>query len=212
MPATNPEVTCLRGRLWICLALVAATVAVYWPVTRFGFINFDDPSYVVENKSVAQGLTWPGIVWAFQTGHSANWHPLTWLSHMLDVQVFGLQAGPHHLVNLLFHVANTLLLFLVLQRMTGAVWRSAFVAGLFALHPLPARTWLMLSPKAANSKQPSPNIALCSKPLPATSRSGTASALFSPCREIWRKPLPNSVKCFAPTRGRQAHTATSPMR
>ena len=83
-----------------------------------------------------QGVTWSAILWALQTGHAANWHPVTWLSHMLDVQLFGLHAGPHHLVNLLFHTANTLLLFLLFQGMTGALWRSAFVAALFALHPL----------------------------------------------------------------------------
>ena len=95
-----------------------------------------DIDYVTENRIVRQGLTWHGVAWAFQTVHAANWHPLTWLSHMLDVQIFGLQPSPHHLVNLLFHIANTILLFLLLRRMTSALWRSAFVAALFALHPL----------------------------------------------------------------------------
>jgi protein O-mannosyl-transferase len=136
MLTTNPELHSARAKLWICLALVAGAVAVYWPVTRSAFINFDDPDYVTQNTYVLSGLTWPGIAWAFQAGHSANWHPLTWLSHMLDVQLFGLQPGPHHLVNLLFHIANTLLLFLLFRRLTGATWRSAFVAALFAVHPL----------------------------------------------------------------------------
>ena len=121
---------------WICAGLALATLAVYWPVTQFDFINYDDIDYVTENRIVRQGLTWHGVAWAFQTVHAANWHPLTWLSHMLDVQIFGLQPSPHHLVNLLFHIANTILLFLLLRRMTSALWRSAFVAALFALHPL----------------------------------------------------------------------------
>ena len=136
MPAIVPEVSSRRVKLWICLALVAATLAVYWPVMRFAFINFDDTEYITENPYVLSGLTWHGVVWALQTGHSANWHPLTWLSHMLDVQLLGPQPGSHHLVNLLFHTANTILLFLLFQRMTGAMWRSAFVAVLFAVHPL----------------------------------------------------------------------------
>src|SRR5208282_1193673 len=92
--------------------------------------------YVSENADVSGGLTWHGVWWAFTTGAAANWHPLTWLSHMLDVQLYGAAPGPHHLTNLLFHIANTLLLFGLLHRMTGALGRSAFVAGLFALHPL----------------------------------------------------------------------------
>lgn len=121
--------------LWGCLALVVATLAVYGQVSRFEFINLDDQAYVTQNEHVLQGLSWQGIVWAFQTGHASNWHPLTWLSHMLDAQLFGLRAGWHHLTNLLFHVANTILVFVVLRKMTGALWRSVFVAGLFALHP-----------------------------------------------------------------------------
>jgi protein O-mannosyl-transferase len=136
MPLPTCELTSSRTRLWICLGLVAITLAVYWPVTRSGFINFDDPDYVTQNAYVQSGLTWPGVGWAFRTGHSANWHPLSWLSHMLDVQLFGLNGGAHHLVNLLFHIANTLLLFLLFQKLTGATWRSAFVAALFAVHPL----------------------------------------------------------------------------
>src|SRR5438552_16430602 len=84
----------------------------------------------------ARGLTWNGVAWAFTTGHASNWHPLTWLSHMVDVQLYGMHAGGHHLTNLFFHIVNTLLLFGVLHRMTGAVGRSGFVAALFAVHPL----------------------------------------------------------------------------
>ncbi len=112
------------------------TVAVYAPVYRHDFIDFDDAQYVFENWHVANGLTVKGTLWAFTTTHEANWHPLTWLSHMLDCQVFGVKPGPQHLVNLLIHIANTLLLFMFLQGVTGAPWKSAFVAAFFALHPL----------------------------------------------------------------------------
>ena len=123
-------------RRLICFALVMVTVVVYWRVGGFEFINFDDPDYVTENEFVRQGLTWKGIVWAFTSAYASNWHPLTWISHMMDVQVFGLHAGGHHFVSVLFHAANAVLLFLWLQRLTGAQWRSAIVAGLFAWHPL----------------------------------------------------------------------------
>jgi tetratricopeptide (TPR) repeat protein len=119
-----------------CVVLAAVTLAIYWPVTRCEFIHIDDPAYVSENSAVTQGLHWQSIAWAFRANEQANWHPLTWLSHMLDVQLFGLRAAAHHLVNVGFHVANALLLFLVLLRLTGALWRCLFVAALFALHPL----------------------------------------------------------------------------
>jgi tetratricopeptide (TPR) repeat protein len=121
---------------WAALGLVGLTLAVYASVWHAEFVRFDDPDYVTQNPQVTAGLTWDGIKWALTTGHAANWHPLTWLSHMLDVQVFGMSAGPHHLTNLAFHVINTLLLFTALRRMTGAVGRSAFAAALFAVHPL----------------------------------------------------------------------------
>jgi protein O-mannosyl-transferase len=122
--------------IWICVLLAAVTAAAFAPVVTYEFINFDDPAYVSVNLHVMDGLHWKNIVWAFQPGFSGNWHPLTWISHMLDVQLFGLNSGWHHLVSLLFHVANTLLLFLLFQRLTGATWRSATIAALFALHPL----------------------------------------------------------------------------
>ena len=112
------------------------TLAVYWPVTHAEFINFDDPAYVTHNPPVEAGLTVDGLVWALTTGHGSNWHPLTWVSHMADCQWFGLDAGQHHLTSLLFHVANTLLVFAWLRGLTGAVWRSALVAALFGWHPL----------------------------------------------------------------------------
>ncbi len=120
----------------ICMVLMAATLAAYWPVHRAQFTNFDDPEYVTNNPNVFHGLTWRGAGWAFTAFHGSNWHPLTWLSHMLDCSMFGEKAAGHHLVNLGFHVVNTLLLFLLLRRTTGALWRSSFVAALFALHPL----------------------------------------------------------------------------
>lgn len=122
--------------LLIYLFLALATFMSFWQLNLCDFINFDDPDYVTNNPYVKNGLTWEGIRWAVTSGHAANWHPLTWLSHMLDVQLFGLNPYGHHLVNLLFHIANTLLLFFVLHRMTKALWRSAIVAALFALHPL----------------------------------------------------------------------------
>ena len=120
----------------IILLLAAVTVAVYCQVRGHEFVYYDDDAYVYENPYVRAGLTGIGLLWAFVTGHGGNWHPLTWLSHMLDCQLYGADSGAHHVTSLLFHVANTLLLFMVLRRMTGAVWRSAFVAALFALHPL----------------------------------------------------------------------------
>jgi tetratricopeptide (TPR) repeat protein len=122
--------------LFLCLVLTVLTLAAFWQVQDHDFINFDDNEYITENHPVKAGLTFKGVTWAFTTFHAGNWHPLTWLSHMLDVQLFGLKAGWHHLMNLFFHMANTLLLFLVLHRMTKALWQSAFVAALFALHPL----------------------------------------------------------------------------
>ena len=120
----------------ICLLLTAATLAVYLQVGSHGFINFDDDVYITANSHIRDGITIDGLRWAFATGRAGNYHPLTWVSHMLDVQLFGLQPRRHHLVSLLFHVANVLLLFFALNRMTKAPWRSAFVAALFALHPL----------------------------------------------------------------------------
>jgi len=118
-----------------CL-LGTATIVVYEQVRHNEFVNYDDYDYVTGNQHVQSGLNLKGIVWAFSKTTSANWHPLTMLSHTLDCQLFGLNPKWHHLVNLLFHTINTLLLFWVLKDMTGALWRSAFVAGLFALHPL----------------------------------------------------------------------------
>ncbi len=120
----------------LCLLLAVTTFAVFLPIARHGYVNYDDSDYVTANAHVQGGLQWNNVVWAFTSGHASNWHPLTWLSHMLDCQLFGQNAGAHHLVSVGFHIANTLLLFLLLRRMTGSRWRSVMVAALFALHPL----------------------------------------------------------------------------
>ena len=130
------RVTPSRRTLWICSLLAAATLITFWPQTGHDFISYDDAIYITGNAHVRQGLTWANVGWALGTGEAGNWHPLAWLSHMLDVQLFGLRAGWHHLVSLVLHTANTLLLFLLLNQLTRAAGRSAFVAALFALHPL----------------------------------------------------------------------------
>jgi protein O-mannosyl-transferase len=121
---------------WIAIGLTLITLIAYASLSKNGFVSWDDDYYITENSQVLRGLTWPGVVWAFTTGQGANWHPLTSLSHLLDVQLFGLNAGMHHSINLALHVLNTLLLFAFLRKTTGAVWRSAFVSALFAVHPL----------------------------------------------------------------------------
>jgi len=121
---------------WIAAFLIGINLLVYAPVRNYDFVNYDDPEYVAKNPHVTGGLSWDAVTWAFTTGHQANWHPLTWLSHMVDVQLFGLNPGAHHLTNVLLHTANTLLLFWVLLQMTGALGRSVFIAALFAVHPL----------------------------------------------------------------------------
>ena len=122
--------------LIIYLALAASTAIVYWQVCNFEFINYDDNQYVYENRQVLSGLTADSMAWAFKAGHAGNWHPVTWLSLMLDAQLFGPHPRWFHLVNLLFHIANTLFLFAVLRKMTAALWPSVFVAAAFALHPM----------------------------------------------------------------------------
>ncbi len=120
----------------ICLALLIATFAVYWQVRRFDFVNIDDPDYVTENPYVRQGITPAGLKWALTSGEAANWFPLTRISHLLDVEMFALDSGRHHLTNVLLHALATLALFAFLKRATGARWPSAWVAFVFALDPL----------------------------------------------------------------------------
>jgi hypothetical protein len=128
----------INREIIVCLFLTLSILTVYWGIQHAEFVNYDDPDYIVENRHVTSGLTWKGIKWAFLRldQETANWHPLTWLSYMLDYELYGLNAGGFHVTSLLFHIANTLLLFFCLRRMTGAQWRSALVAALFALHPL----------------------------------------------------------------------------
>jgi len=128
--------TNLSLKFIICIFLVISTLAVYWQVKDHEFINYDDNRYITGNGHVQAGLTGESIVWAFTTSYASNWHPVTWLSHMLDYELYGDRPKGHLLTNVFLHITNTLLLFMVLFRLTGAIWQSAFVAVLFALHPL----------------------------------------------------------------------------
>ena len=120
----------------IGLCLAVATVTVFWPVKNHDFVNYDDQIYVFANPHLINGITFEGIRWAFTATRAGNWHPLTWISHLTDYGLYGLEAGGHHLTSLFLHVVNALLLFWILTRMTGGLWQSAFVAALFAIHPL----------------------------------------------------------------------------
>lgn len=125
-----------RNRRQIILTVLALLVlAVYWQTTGHEFINFDDNIYVYENPAVAGGLTRENVIWAFTQFHSANWHPLTWMSHQLDVSMFGLRAGSHHATNVFLHLVNSILAFFVFAKLTGSEWKSAILAALFAVHP-----------------------------------------------------------------------------
>jgi FOG: TPR repeat len=128
--------TSYGGEWMIYVLLACVTFAVYLPVRSLDFVNYDDVAYVTGNPNVSNGLTWKGVVWAFQNFHSSNWHPVTWISHMVDCQLYGLKPAGHHMTSAFLHIANTLLVFRLLKGLTGAFWRAAFVAGLFALHPL----------------------------------------------------------------------------
>ncbi len=145
IPAVN-VVPSRQWRIFACAFLVIATLAVYWPVRHYEFVAYDDDDYVYQNPVVQKGLTWDGVLWAFVDRQANNWHPLTWLSHMADCQVFGLDAGGPHMVNVAFHCANAVLLFLLLEMLMWRnaekspascfFWRNLFIAALFALHPL----------------------------------------------------------------------------
>jgi len=138
----RPKISRRWLRLGICISLAVLTWVVFGQLLQYDFINYDDPRYVYENTNITNGLTIGGIAWAFTHIHSMNWHPLTTISHMLDCQLYGLKPGAHHFTNVLLHSIVAILLLLVLQRMTGgpsgtgSIWRSAFVAAVFAIHPL----------------------------------------------------------------------------
>ena len=131
----RPRDSQFQNLRFIYAGLALVTLCLYLPVLGFNFVEYDDQQYVTDNPHVQAGLTWGGFIWAFGF-HAGNWHPLAWLSHMLDAQLFGARAGGHHFTSVLLHTATTLLLFAGLKRMTGLVWRSAAVAALFAWHPL----------------------------------------------------------------------------
>jgi hypothetical protein len=136
-PPESRRWAALLDRPWVLgLILLVATVALYYPVHSHPFVNYDDNDYVYDNPQVQAGLTWRTVKWAFTTNVAANWHPLTWLSHALDCELFGTGPGGPHEVNVLFHALDALLLFWVLLRATGYAGRSFMVAALFALHPL----------------------------------------------------------------------------
>jgi tetratricopeptide (TPR) repeat protein len=139
------EQATLRQKWVVCALLGAAVLAAFWPALRCGFVNYDDPAYVTENWHVLHGLNGTDIQWAFTAVEASNWHPLTWLSHILDCQWYGVRPEGHHLTSLLLHLANSVLLFLLLNRLTGALLRSAVVAALFALHPLRVESVVWIS-------------------------------------------------------------------
>ena len=120
----------------VCVVIAATTLGIYWQVRDYEFVSFDDPRYVPENPHVLKGLTLEGFKWAFRATHASNWHPVTWLSLMLDCELSEATAKACHTTNMLLHVANALLLFYFLKRTTGSLWPSAFASALFALHPL----------------------------------------------------------------------------
>ena len=145
--ATEPRAAPLAGEVrtrasipLLAFLIAALSLLVYLPVLRNGFVDLDDPAYVTQNDHVRAGLSWKDFQWALSSTEAANWHPLTWLSHMLDCQIFGLHAAGHHAVNAIFHALNAALLFLLLQKATQLPWRSFFVAALFAVHPLNVET------------------------------------------------------------------------
>lgn len=133
-----------RSEIIVSFLLIIMTLAPYWQARNHEFINYDDDDYVTNNERVKAGWTWESLSWAFTTRVHKHWHPLTWVSHMTDCQFFGLNPAGHHLTSVFLHLLNTLLLFLILRRMTGALWRSAVVAALFAIHPLHVEsvTWV----------------------------------------------------------------------
>lgn len=144
-PPGHEETSSVGREILICLTLFVGSVALYWQVTAYGYVNFDDPEYVANNVFVKQGISKETIAWAFQTTTTANWHPLTWISYFLDAHFFGSTPGVHHLINLLFHATNVVLLFIIFRRMTAETWPSAIISALFALHPLHVESVVWIS-------------------------------------------------------------------
>src|SRR5438270_3442502 len=134
--SSSPATVGWYGLIPIYIGLAAIVLAVFGQTAWFDFVNYDDGSYVVDNANIRAGLTWHGVIWAFTHIHSQNWHPLTSISHMLDCQISGLNAGGHHLTNILLHTAAVILLFEFLRRTTAAPWASVAAAIIFAVHPL----------------------------------------------------------------------------
>ncbi|MEO8042276.1 MAG: tetratricopeptide repeat protein [Acidobacteriota bacterium] len=134
-PAVSPSAAERKQELIVAVLIALACLVIYYQVAGFDFINLDDDIYVYENAAVANGLSARSIAWAFSSFHAANWHPITWISHQLDATLFGLNAAGHHLLNLAFHIANSVLLFLLLRGMTKEIWKSAVIAAVFAVHP-----------------------------------------------------------------------------
>src|SRR5260370_22061418 len=134
-PSATSSAAALRNTVF-GLLLILATVAVYFPALHNGFVNYDDPRYIIRNSHIQSGLNWQSIRWAATAYYESNWHPLTWISHALDISLFHLNPAGHHAVNILLHALNALLFFFVLQNTTKRDWESFFVAALFAVHPI----------------------------------------------------------------------------
>ncbi|MGP8153099.1 MAG: hypothetical protein ACLQBQ_02985, partial [Smithella sp.] len=132
-------------KLIVYIVLTLTTLAVFWQVNQCDFVNIDDNIYVTENSHIQSGITMDGAIWAFSTKYADLWNPLIWLSFMFDYQLHGLNAGGYHLTNLILHILSTLLLFWLFNRMTGDIWKSAFVAAFFALHPLHVESVVWIS-------------------------------------------------------------------
>ncbi|HOZ62035.1 MAG TPA: glycosyltransferase family 39 protein, partial [Smithellaceae bacterium] len=125
-----------KQSILVVLILIILILCVYWPVQNYDFINFDDPTYITENSHVQTGFSVDGLRWAFSTNYFGLWNPMVWLSFMLDFHLFRFNAGGYHWTNVIIHIFNAILLFLLFRHLTGTIWRSAFVAALFAVHPI----------------------------------------------------------------------------
>ena len=137
-----------------CLALTALVLAAYNPITQNSFVNYDDEGYILNNAHVRAGLTWDTVKWAFTTYDQTNWHPLTWLSHALDCDLFGMNPAGHHYMSVLLHAMSAVVLFLLLQSATGFGWRSLMVAALFALHPINVESVAWASERKRSKNSP----------------------------------------------------------